>query len=477
MVKETCINIHLSPSEKEEYVRFLKEFEDIFSWSYDDMTGVRTFIVAHKLPTNPTCPSVKQKIRKFKSDMSLKIKEEATKQIKSKVLRVVKYLTWLASIVPVTKKDGKVRSAGAIYMRSITTIFHDMMHKEIEVYVDDVIIKSKKSTYHIVDLNKFFDRLQRMLRKDVATSYTEECQKAFDKIKEYLSKPPVLVPLKLERPLLIYLSILDRAFGCVLGQHDETGRNEQTIYYLSKKFTPYEPCSEDKILFLCIHYISHIKDGYTKIHLFEAHAYRYLLLEKISPRHMMVRKCSDGAANFKGLGIKAVLVSVTGQHYPVSAKLKFLCTNNMVKYEACILGLRLAIDMNVQKLLVIGDSDLLVHRVLEEWATKNTKIFPYLYCVQELIKRFTKVEFKHVPRVQNEFADALATLSSMIQHPDKNFIDLIPIGIHKQPTYCAHVVEESDGNPWFHDIKEYLAKAYTRMKKREKKKDKFFTHI
>ncbi|XP_070035641.1 uncharacterized protein [Nicotiana tomentosiformis] len=134
----------------------------------------------------------------------------------------------------------------------------------------------------------------------------------------------------------------------------------------------------------------------------------------------------DGATNFKGLGIGVVLVSETGQHYP--------------------------------ELLAIEDSDLLVHQVLGEWATKNTKILPYLHCVQELIKRFTKIEFKHVPRVQNEFTDALDTLSSMIQQPDKNFINLFPIGIHKQPSYCAHVEEESDGNPWFHDIKEYLAK-------------------
>ncbi|XP_070048466.1 uncharacterized protein [Nicotiana tomentosiformis] len=135
----------------------------------------------------------------------------------------------------------------------------------------------------------------------------------------------------------------------------------------------------------------------------------------------------DGAANFKGVGIRAVLVSETVQHYP--------------------------------ELLVIGDSDLLVHQVLGEWATKNTKIFPYLHCVQELIKWFTKIEFKHVPRIQNEFVDELATLSSMIQHPDKNFIYLVPIGNHKQPACCAHVEEESDGNPWFHDIKEYLEKG------------------
>ncbi|XP_070034527.1 uncharacterized protein [Nicotiana tomentosiformis] len=166
----------------------------------------------------------------------------------------------------------------------------------------------------------------------------------------------------------------------------------------------------------------------------------------------------DGATNFKGVGIGVVLVSETGLHYPISTKLTFPCTNNMAEYEACILGLRLAIDMNVEELLVIRDSGLLVHQVLGEWSTKNTKILPYLHCVQELIKRFTKIEFKYVPRVQNEFADALATLSSLIQHPDKNFIDPVLIGIHKHPAYCAHVEEKSDGNQWFHDIKEYLAK-------------------
>ncbi|XP_070031865.1 uncharacterized protein [Nicotiana tomentosiformis] len=131
----------------------------------------------------------------------------------------------------------------------------------------------------------------------------------------------------------------------------------------------------------------------------------------------------------------------------------------MAEYEACILGLRLAIDMNVQELLVIRDSDLLMHQVLGEWDTKNTKILSYLHCVQELIERFTKIEFKHVPRIQNTFSDALATLSSMIQHLDMNFINPIPKGIQKQSAYCAHVEEEIDGNPWFHDIKKYVEKG------------------
>ncbi|XP_070052630.1 uncharacterized protein [Nicotiana tomentosiformis] len=160
------------------------------------------------------------------------------------------------------------------------------------------------------------------------------------------------------------------------------------------------------------------------------------VVEEITEAYDGWKMFFDLVANFKGVGIGAVLASETSQHYLVSAKLRFSCTNNMVEYEACILGLRLSIDMNVQELLVIGDSDLLVNQVLGEWSTKNTKVLSYLHCVEELIKRFTKIEFKHVPGIQNEFVDALATLSSMIQHPNKNFVNPILIGIHKQPIHA-----------------------------------------
>ncbi|XP_070014619.1 uncharacterized protein [Nicotiana sylvestris] len=54
-----------------------------------------------------------------------------------------------------------LKNAGETYMRAMTTIFHDMMYKEIEVYVDDVIIKSRKQSDHVVDLRKFFQRLRK----------------------------------------------------------------------------------------------------------------------------------------------------------------------------------------------------------------------------------------------------------------------------------------------------------------------------
>ncbi|KAK5776078.1 hypothetical protein PVK06_044037 [Gossypium arboreum] len=169
--------------------------------------------------------------------MLLKIKEEVSKQFDAGFLQASKYPEWVANIVPVPKKDGKVRmcvdyrdlnraspkdnfplphidmlvdntvkhslfsfmdgfsgynqikmasedmekttfvtmwgifcykvmpfglkNAGATYQRAMVTLFHDMMHKEIEVYVDDMIAKSRGEEEHVVNLKKLFDRLRK----------------------------------------------------------------------------------------------------------------------------------------------------------------------------------------------------------------------------------------------------------------------------------------------------------------------------
>jgi len=48
--------------------------------------------------------------------------------------------------------------------------------------------------------------------------------------------PPALVPPALGRPLILYMTILDGSMRCVLGRHNESGKRERAVYYLSKKF-------------------------------------------------------------------------------------------------------------------------------------------------------------------------------------------------------------------------------------------------
>ena len=52
-----------------------------------------------------------------------------------------------------------LKNARATYQRAMVTLFHDMMHKEIEVYVDDMIAQSRTPKDHLIDLRKPFKRL------------------------------------------------------------------------------------------------------------------------------------------------------------------------------------------------------------------------------------------------------------------------------------------------------------------------------
>ncbi|XP_075077203.1 uncharacterized protein LOC142163947 [Nicotiana tabacum] len=88
--------------------------------------------------------------------------------------------------------------------------------------------------------------------------------------------------------------------------------------------------------------------------------------EDISESYLGCRMFFDRATNFKGVGIRPVLISKSRKYYPISAKIRFPSTNNMSEYEVCILGIRMAVDINIKELLVIGDSDLLIHQVQEE---------------------------------------------------------------------------------------------------------------
>ena len=53
-----------------------------------------------------------------------------------------------------------LNNGGATYQRAATTLFHDMMHTDVEVYVDDMIMKSRYRAYHLVALQRFFERIR-----------------------------------------------------------------------------------------------------------------------------------------------------------------------------------------------------------------------------------------------------------------------------------------------------------------------------
>ena len=53
-----------------------------------------------------------------------------------------------------------LKNVGATYQTAATTPFHDMMHRDVEVYVDDMIVKSQGKVDHLAALQRFFERIR-----------------------------------------------------------------------------------------------------------------------------------------------------------------------------------------------------------------------------------------------------------------------------------------------------------------------------
>ena len=60
------------------------------------------------------------------------------------------------------------------------------------------------------------DPIFKMFRKHNSGEWDKECQVAFDKVKEYLTNPSVLVSPVSGKPLILYLAVYERSMGCVL---------------------------------------------------------------------------------------------------------------------------------------------------------------------------------------------------------------------------------------------------------------------
>ncbi|XP_012442061.1 uncharacterized protein LOC105767082 [Gossypium raimondii] len=528
---------------RQDLIRLLREFKNIFAWSYQDMPGLSTDIVVHPLLIREDCKPVQQKLRRMRPDILLKIKEEVQKQFDAGFLQEVKYSEWVANIVPVPKKDGKVRMCVDYWdlnkaspkdnfpLPHIDTLvdntagyslfsFMDGFSGEIEVYVDDMIAKSRTEEEHVQVLRKLFLRLRKFQLKlnpakctfgarsgkllgfvvsekgieidldkvkairDLPPPCTQkevrECEEAFNKVKQSLSSTPVLSPPSPDRPLILHLAVFDNSMGCVLGHHDETGRKERAIYYLSKKFTDCEMrmarwqilLSEFDIVYVSQKAVkgsaiadflaSRALEDYEPLSFyFPNEDLLYVAITEENPQEGHSWKLNfDGASNAVGNGIGAVLVSPNGDHYPFTCKLDFDCTNNMAEYKACIMGIRTAIERRIKVLEVYGESALVIYQLKGEWETKDPKLVSYRKLVLELIKEFEDITFRYLPRDKNQMADALATLASMIKVNRQEDMKPIQMSIYENPAHCYNIEEgEIDDNPWYQDILRYVKKS------------------
>ncbi|KAG9450288.1 hypothetical protein H6P81_010253 [Aristolochia fimbriata] len=403
--------------------------------------------------------------------------------------REVKYPTWIANIAPVKKKTGQtelmvdattghealsfmdgssgynqirmdpkdeeltafrtpkgifcykvmpfgLKNAGATYQRAMQNIFDDFLHKRVECYVDDLVVKTKQRSDHLLDLRAVFERLRRfqlkmnplkcafgvtsgkflgfivhhrgieidqskidaiqkmpaprnvselksfqghlayirrfisnlagrcqpfsrLLKKETPFEWDESCQNAFNNIKAYLTKPPVLVAPTVGRPLLLYIAAQEGSVGALLAQCGDDNK-ERSLYYLSRTL--------------------HLRSG---------------------------------------AGPSPVRFGPKKDLLPYSFVLTQACSNNEAQYQAILLGLGMAVEMQIPQLHIYGDSALVIKQLTGEFEVKKPELEPFWRQAGELLAQIPEASLHFVPRSENGPADALAGIAASLAQFDQ----------------------------------------------------------
>ena len=170
----------------------------------------------------------------------------------------------------------------------------------------------------------------------------------------------------------------------------------------------------------------------------------------------------DGATNHSGYGIGVLLISPHGNHILRSVRLSYLdhylSMNKFVEYEACILRIETALQLRIRRMEIFGDSNLVIRQIQGDWKTRDVKLRPYHAYLEFIVGRFDDLSYTHLPRAQNQFTDALATLASMFDIPEGVVVRPLLVETTVVLANCCLIDESgfNDGLPWYHDIYQFL---------------------
>jgi hypothetical protein len=103
------ISKFLLPKVKDQYRNLLKQYKDVFAWSYDELRTYDTSIIGHKIPLKPGVKPFRQKLGKFNPILLPIIEKEVKKHLDAKIIVPLRYSDWVANLVPVRKKNREIR--------------------------------------------------------------------------------------------------------------------------------------------------------------------------------------------------------------------------------------------------------------------------------------------------------------------------------------------------------------------------------
>ncbi|GKD51118.1 reverse transcriptase domain-containing protein, partial [Tanacetum coccineum] len=289
-----------------------------------------------------------------------------------------------------TKMSFGLKNAGATYQRLIDGVFQSQIGRNLEAYVDDMVIKSKSERKMLADIAETFDNLKRInmklnpkrcsfrveegkflgymvtskekslpffkTLKDITKEnkhdyrWIEKAENAFQELKKMILDLPALTTPLPKETLFVYLAASKEAVSAVMlvvrqGKQHLVHYVIKTLHDAERNYALLEKMA------LALRHASKRLRRY-----FEAHPITIITYQPIK---QILRKAdtldykeewvlyTDRASSTKGSGAGLVLISPTKTEYTYALRLNFKSTNNQAEYEALLAGLKIAKKMGV----------------------------------------------------------------------------------------------------------------------------------
>src|SRR3954468_9839273 len=476
-----------------------------------------------------------------------------------------------------------LKNAGATYQRMMNKVFRGEIGDTLEVYMDDMIVKSREDVDHTAHLERVFKQARsckmrfnpekctfgvragkflgfyltergieanpdkcrafselptpnnkksiqvlngmltalsrfvaksaqhalpffKLLRKEAAFEWSEECEQALARLKQVLFEPPVLSRRDDNEPLYLYLAVSNEAVSAALIR--ETVDGQKPVYFTSKALQGPEVRYQqiEKVALALItaarrlrHYflahtifvrtdqpikqllsrpdmagrmlrwsleLSEFDVQYESRKALKAQALADFVAEMTSLADSTDTTRDkwtiyvDGASSSSGSGAGIILENDEGLIIEVSLVLSFNTSNNQAEYEALLAGLRLAEDVGARVIKIYTDSQLVASHISGEYQAKNDVLAEYLALVKDKIKKFAVAEVEHIPREHNSRADILSKLASTRKKGGNKSViqEILPKPSVSQNTRAPQVFAIGDDQCWMPLVYNFLKK-------------------
>ncbi|GJR98792.1 reverse transcriptase domain-containing protein [Tanacetum coccineum] len=461
-----AIGSTLTEKGRKELCSLLKQNLDIFAWKPADMTGVPRNIAEHRLNIREGYSPVRQKKRGQAPERNKVIQEEVEKLVDAGIMKEILTTPCPKELYPLPEIDWKVESlcgysfkcfldaykgyhqikmakedeektafitsqgifcyskmpfglknVGSTYQRLVDKAFQKQIGRNLEVYVDDLVIKSHTEEEIVRDITETFKTLRQINMKlnpkkctfgmqegmflgyKVSTNGLRACPEKADAVLSLPSPRCIKDVQKLNGKLASLNRFLSKSAEKSLPFF-------KTLKKCTKERFQWTPKAKSKRS-----YQRGLDDG---------------------QRRQANTSIFYGSSCVDGSGAGLILTNPEGAEFTYAMRFRFEATNNEAEYEALIAGLRIAEQMG--------------H---ESYLNKVKKHFA---------KSFKEFSIKQIPRSENKKADALSKIASTsFAHLNKQVLveELKEKSINEKE--ILDVVEE-EGNTWMTPISEYLTK-------------------